>query len=211
MKFEIKDRDAAGRICRFTTKHGTVTTPTLLPVINPNKMIITPKEMKRLFGTEMVITNSYIIKKDKKLREKAIEKGVHNLIDFDGSIMTDSGTFQSYVYGNIKIDPLEIVEFQRDIGSDVGTILDIFGTPGQTETKAKEGVQETVKRAKQSMKVKGDMILACTVQGSIYPNLRKKCAEKLSKINADFFPNWRCSTTDGKPEIFRFGQMHSRI
>ncbi|MCK4347731.1 MAG: tRNA guanosine(15) transglycosylase TgtA [Thermoplasmatales archaeon] len=188
MKFEIKDRDAAGRICRFTTKHGTVTTPTLLPVINPNKMIITPKEMKRLFGTEMVITNSYIIKKDKKLREKAIEKGVHNLIDFDGSIMTDSGTFQSYVYGNTKIDPLEIVEFQRDIGSDVGTILDIFGTPSQTETKAKEGVQETVKRAKQSMKVKGDMILACTVQGSIYPNLRKKCAEKLSKINADFFP-----------------------
>jgi len=188
MKFEIKNRDAAGRICRFYTKHGKVTTPTLLPVINPNRIQITPKEMKRLFGTEMVITNSYIIQKDKKLKEKAIEKGVHNLIDFDGSIMTDSGTFQSYKYKNIKIDPLEIVEFQRDIGSDVGTILDVFGTPEQTEKKAKEGIQETVKRAKQSMDIKGDMILACTVQGSVFPNLRKKCAEKLSEINADFFP-----------------------
>jgi len=188
MKFEIKNRDAAGRICRFYTKHGKVTTPTLLPVINPNRMIITPKEMKRLFGTEMVITNSYIIHKDEKLKELAIEKGVHNLIDFDGSIMTDSGTFQSYKYRDIKIDPLEIVEFQRDIGSDVGTILDVFGTPEETEKKAKEGIQETIKRAKQSMEVKGNMILACTVQGSVYPNLRKKCAEKLSEINADFFP-----------------------
>ena len=71
MKFEIKSRGAAGRICKFSTKHGTVTTPALLPVINPKKMIITPSEMKKLFGTEMVITNSYIIKKDKILREEA--------------------------------------------------------------------------------------------------------------------------------------------
>ena len=69
MKFEIKDRDAAGRICSFTTKHGTVTTPNLLPVINPNKLLITPKEMKKLFGTEIVITNSYIIQKDPKVIE----------------------------------------------------------------------------------------------------------------------------------------------
>ena len=102
MKFEIKKRDAAGRICRFTTKHGTVTTPNLMPVINPNKMIITPKEMKKLFGTEIIITNSYIIKKSDKLKEKALKNGVHNLIDFDGPIMTDSGTFQSYMYGDIK-------------------------------------------------------------------------------------------------------------
>jgi len=188
MKFEIKNRDAAGRICKFTTEHGTVTTPNLMPVINPNKMIISPREMKNLFGTEIIITNSYIIKKNKKLREKALEVGVHKLIDFDGPIMTDSGTFQSYVYGDIKLDPIEIVKFQRDIGSDIGTILDIFGTPQQTKTKAKLGIKETVKRAQQSIHEKGDMILACTVQGSVYPDLRNKCAKELSKIDADFFP-----------------------
>jgi len=80
MKFEIKDRDAAGRICKLTTKHGVVTTPNLMPVINPNKMIITPKEMKKLFGTEIVITNSYIIKKDGKLQNEALKNGVHNLM-----------------------------------------------------------------------------------------------------------------------------------
>ena len=151
MKFEIKDRDAAGRICRFTTKHGTVTTPNLMPVINPNKMLISPKEMKKLFGTEKVITNSYIIKKDEKLQDKALKNGVHKLIDFDGPIMTDSGTFQSYIYGDIKLDPIEIVEFQKDIGSDVGTILDVFATPDQTKTKVENGMMETIKRARQSV------------------------------------------------------------
>jgi len=188
MKFEIKKRDAAGRICRFTTKHGTITTPNLMPVINPNKMIITPCEMKKLFGTEIVITNSYIIKKDKKLESKALEKGVHKLIDFNGPIMTDSGTFQSYVYGDIKLDPYDIVKFQRDIGSDIGTILDIFGTPDQTKKQAEESVKETIKRAKKSIPLKNDMLLACTVQGSIYPTVRKKCAKELSKLDADFYP-----------------------
>jgi len=188
MKFEIKDRDAAGRICKFTIKHRTVTTPNLMPVINPNKMLISPKEMKKLFGTEMVITNSYIIKKDEGLREKALKKGVHKLINFDGPIMTDSGTFQSYIYGDIKLDPIEIVEFQRDIGSDIGTILDVFGTPDQTKTKLENGMKETIKRAKQSVKVKGEMLLACTVQGSVFPDLRERCAKELSKIDADFYP-----------------------
>jgi len=188
MKFEIKDRDAAGRICRLDTKHGSVTTPNLMPVINPNKMIIKPKEMKNLFGTEIIITNSYIINKDEKLKTNALKKGVHRLVDFDGPIMTDSGTFQSYVYGDVNLDPIDIVKFQRDIGSDIGTILDIFGTPDQTKIQAEKGMKETIKRAKDSVKIKGDMALSCTVQGSIYPDLRTTCAKKLSKIDSDFFP-----------------------
>ena len=188
MKFEINYRDAGGRICKYSTNHGIVTTPNLMPVINPNKLIITPKEMKKLFGTEIIITNAYIINKDKKLRQDALENGVHKLIDFDGPIMTDSGTFQSYVYGDVKIDPEDIVRFQRDIGSDIGTILDIFGKPDQTRKQAEDAIKETISRAKRSVKIKGDMALACTIQGSVYHDLRTDCAKKLSEIESDFFP-----------------------
>ncbi len=188
MTFEIKERDAAGRLCHFTTKHGNVITPNLLPVINPNKMIITPKEMKKRFGVDILITNSYIIYKNPDLKKKALESGVHNLIDFDGSIMTDSGTFQSYVYGDVHLDPIEIVQFQREIGSDIGTILDVFGTPGQTKEESEKGVKETIERAAQSIPYKGEMLLACPVQGSIYPELREQCARQLSALSADFFP-----------------------
>lgn len=188
MKFEIKQRDAAGRIGKITTKHGSLTTPTLLPVINPNKMIIPPTIMKEKFEVQGVITNSYIIYQHQQLHERALAEGVHSLIDFEGPIMTDSGTFQSYMYGEIEMDPLEIVRFQRDIGSDIGTILDIFSTPDQTELEAEEAVNETVKRANKSIKEKGEMNLACPVQGSIYPSLRMNCARQLSKIDADLHP-----------------------
>ena len=188
MKFEIKDRDASGRLGKLTTPHGTVSTPTLLPVINPNKMIITPTEMRHVFDVEMVITNSYIIRNHAALRNHAVEKGVHDLIDFKGPIMTDSGTFQSYIYGSVTVEPLEIIEFQKQIGVDVGTILDVFGTPDQTKSQAKKGMIETIKRAKESVKRKGEMGLACTVQGSIYPDLRTRCAKQLSNLDADLYP-----------------------
>ncbi|MBN1280404.1 MAG: tRNA guanosine(15) transglycosylase TgtA [Candidatus Thermoplasmatota archaeon] len=188
MVFELKERDAAGRICSFRTPHGTVMTPHLLPVFNPNKMMITPKEMQQRFGMQVLITNSYIIYKDPVLRTKAMEHGVHTLLDFSGPIMTDSGTFQNYVYGDVTVDPLDIVRFQRDIGSDIGTILDIFGTPGQTMTDAEASVNETVARAAHSVPEKGPMSLACPVQGSVYPHLREQCARRLSALAADFFP-----------------------
>lgn len=188
MKFEIKDRDASGRICKFTTDHGTIITPNLMPVINPNKMIISPNEMKKLFGTEIVITNSYIVNKNENLKKKALDEGIHKLLDFNGPIMTDSGTFQSYVYGDLKIDPEKIVEFQREIGSDIGTILDIFITPDKNRKESEEGIKETIKRARKAVKIKKDMMLACPIQGSIFEDLREKCAKDISKIDADFYP-----------------------
>ncbi|HWH08464.1 MAG TPA: tRNA-guanine transglycosylase, partial [Candidatus Thermoplasmatota archaeon] len=130
--FEVRGRDAAARLGRFTTRHGAVTTPTLLPVLNPNIAYISAREMRSRFGTQMVITNSYVIRKHQALREKALAEGVHKLIDWDGPVMTDSGTFQMYVYGKVQVQPDEIVAFQRDIGVDVGTILDIFSTPDRT-------------------------------------------------------------------------------
>lgn len=188
MTFEIRERDAAGRLCRFTTKHGNVTTPNLLPVINPNKLLISPQEMKERFGVEILITNSYIIYKSPGLRQQALKSGVHDLLNFSGSIMTDSGTFQNYVYGDVTLDPVEIVQFQRDIGSDIGTILDIFGTPGQTKDEAAQGVKETIRRAEESIPHKGEMLLACPVQGSVYPDLREQCARALSSLPGDFYP-----------------------
>ena len=183
--FEIKARDGLARIGILETKHGKITTPTILPVINPHFIPIHPKEMLKM-GAEAIITNSYIIYKDKKLRQKALEEGLHALLNFNKPIMTDSGSFQMYMYG-IEIDAEEIVRFQRDIGSDIGTILDVFSEEKEYETVKKE-VEQTIKRAKKSIKEKGEMLLATTVQGGTYYDLRKKCAKALAKLNADVYP-----------------------
>ena len=183
--FEIKERDAAGRICRLETPHGTITTPTVLPVINPSSMPISPEEIRKM-GAQAVITNSYIIYKNENFRKIAMENGVHKLINFSGPIMTDSGSFQIYMYG-ADISPLEIVEFQRDIGSDIGTILDLFSL-NATKHRAIDEVSETIKRARASVSLKKKMMLACTVQGGTYPDLREKCAREMGKLNADVHP-----------------------
>ena len=57
---EIKQKDGLGRLSAFTTKHGEITLPTIAPVINPKKQIISPKSMKELFKAELIITNAYI-------------------------------------------------------------------------------------------------------------------------------------------------------
>jgi len=184
--FEIKKRDAAGRICTFQTKHGSVTTPALMPVVNPHQMLLSPRELRKT-GAQIIITNSYIIHQDPRLREVAQKKGLHCLLDFDGPVMTDSGSFQSYLYGS-KIDPVEIVKFQRDIGSDIGTIFDIISSPTASFTTCQAEITETVRRAQESSAVKGDMLLAGTIQGSIYPRLRQTCARKMGKLDIDFHP-----------------------
>ncbi len=186
--FELKERDGLARICELSTRHGKVTTPALLPVVNPNQLTITPREMRERFKVEMLITNSYIIKTDEKLRERAAGGGLHRLLDFDGPVMTDSGTFQSYVYGKVAVGHREIVEFQRDIGSDIGTILDVFSEPDWTEELTRAATEETLHRAEDSVPLKGDMLLAGTVQGGVFPELRRGCAERLSSMAFDVHP-----------------------
>jgi len=39
--------------------------------------------------------------------------------------MTDSGAYQILVYGGVEVNQEEIVEYQKNIGSDIATILDI--------------------------------------------------------------------------------------
>ena len=186
--FELKERDGLARICELTTRHGKIQTPAILPVINPNYMTITPKEMREKLGVQILITNSYIIRSDDRLSERAQKEGVHALIGFDGPIMTDSGTFQDHVYGDVKIDHRKIVEFQSSIGSDIGTILDVFSEPDFTREETERAVDETVRRGKESTSLKGEMLLAGPVQGGTYPELRERCAKELSELDFDVHP-----------------------
>ena len=192
MEFESVEKDLMGRIGRLKTRHGVVETPAVLPVVNPNLITeegaITPRELYERFGFRMIITNSYIILKSENLKEKALERGLHSMLDFPGAIMTDSGTFQSYVYGDVDVDPERIVEFQRLIGSDIGTILDVFTTPKATRGEAEEALKTTLKRAKDSKKIAGEMTLAVPLQGGIYTDLRERAALDVTALGAEYVP-----------------------
>jgi len=195
--FEVLEQDLAGRAGRLRTRGRTVSTPALMPVVNPNLMeapdAITPQELSDTFGFEMVITNSYIIRRSDRLREWALSEGLRSLLGFDGVVMTDSGTVQSYIYGSgsdteVDVDPLEIVELQRDMGSDIGTILDRFTTPDTPRAQAERELATTLERARASMEVNGEMELAVPVQGGTDLGLRRASAEAVREMGAKYVP-----------------------
>lgn len=184
MDFEIKYKDAMARIGTFDTPHGKVTTPNLMPVVHPGKQTLDVKK----FGAEIVITNSYIIYKNEKLKEKALKEGVHNLIDFPGTIETDSGSFQLSVYGDIDITNEEVIKFQEDIGTDIGTSLDIPTAPYVKKEEAESDLKMTIARAKEASEVRNKLLLNSVVQGSTFPDLREYCASEIAKFDADIYP-----------------------
>ena len=87
--FEINKRDGLARLGKIKTKHGKLDTPTLLPVVNPKIMTLSMEELAEC-GAQVIITNSYIIYKNPKLKEVAEKEGVHGLVNWPGPIMTDS-------------------------------------------------------------------------------------------------------------------------
>ena len=187
-KFEITNRDGQARLGKIHTKHGIVQTPCLLPVINPNIRTIEPREMWDKYGIEAVITNSYVIWKHDKLKKIAMSEGVHALLDYPGMVMTDSGTFQSYVYGDVDVGIEEIVKFQEKIGVDVATILDIFTRPDMTYSQVEDAVDETIKRGEKSVDISDNLMLNGPIQGGIYPELRAKSAKGMSELDFSIHP-----------------------
>ena len=186
-RFEILHKDLAGRIGRLSTLHGTVETPLLMPVVNPHLPLIPPEELASM-GAEMIITNSYIINQDPDLREGAIEQGLHHLLGFPGPIMTDSGAFQLSVYGDIDVLPLEILDFQFAIKSDISVPRDIPTPPDVSRERAESELNITEERLQEAAALKRDALLAGPVQGSTYPDLRERAGRFARELGFDLYP-----------------------
>ncbi|WP_224268077.1 tRNA guanosine(15) transglycosylase TgtA [Haloprofundus salinisoli] len=189
--FEQRQGDTAGRIGQLTVPRAgvTVETPALLPVVNPNVQTIPPARLESEFGAEILITNSYIIRKTADLRERALDVGLHEMLGFSGAIMTDSGSFQLAEYGDIDVTTTEILQFQRDIGSDIGTPVDV-PTPPDVPREQVEDELELTEQALADAEAfdAGEMLVNAPVQGSTYPDLRERAARHADATTLDVFP-----------------------
>ena len=189
--FELRDGDVAGRIGELSIPRAgvTVETPALMPVINPNIRTVAPARLESEFGAEILITNSYIIHTNADLREEALDVGLHEMLDFDGAIVTDSGSFQLAEYGDIEVTTREILEFQREIGSDIGTPVDIPTPPGVSREQAERELRLTEEALADAEGVDtGEMLVNAPVQGSTYPDLREEAGRHAYGTDLDVFP-----------------------
>ncbi len=151
--FEIYKTDLAGRIGAIQTNHGKVMTPAYVPVVHPVKQTIPAKEIKKM-GFDLIITNAYITRS--RFGDEAVKRGIHDITDFDGAVMTDSGGYQVLEYGDLSVKPSEIAEFEREIMTDIAIPLDRptgFGLPLK---KAESYVRHTLRVSKQTLKDSAD-------------------------------------------------------
>jgi 7-cyano-7-deazaguanine tRNA-ribosyltransferase len=190
-QFEVRSWDAAGRLGDLTVPRAgvTVRTPALMPVINPNLQTVAPGRLDDEFGAEILITNSYIVYTTDDLRERAEEEGLHELLDFEGAIVTDSGSFQLAEYGEIDVTTEEIVRFQREIGSDVATPVDVPTPPDASREQTREELATTEQALADAARVDtGEMLVNAPVQGSTHPDLREQSARTAAASDHDVFP-----------------------
>lgn len=186
MEFEIIRKDVMGRIGKLKTTSGTIETPTILPVINPSLMTIEPAEMAK-YGAEMLITNSYIIYRNDGLRKRAIDEGLHAMLNWNGPIMTDSGSYQLFEYGDVEVKNSEIIRFQEQIGTDIAVPLDLPTPPDVDFERAESDLKETLKRLEEARMI-SDIPMAGPVQGSTFLDLREESAAKVGKIGFEIYP-----------------------
>ena len=197
MSFEVRYSDLAGRIGKLETAHGVLETPAFIPVVHPVRQTISPQFLKNL-GFNGLITNAYTALK--YYGDKARVKGIHDILNYDGVIMTDSGGYQILEYGAINAEPAVISEFERDIGSDISVPLDKPTGYGIKYEKAKDYVEETLANAKDTLAIEFEgrtvgrkdceqdhdnqstTIWVGPVQGAEHLDLVRYCANALDKM-----------------------------
>jgi 7-cyano-7-deazaguanine tRNA-ribosyltransferase len=183
LAFEVVAKDILGRIGRLHTKRGTVETPVLLPVVNPLLQPIPAKEMKESFGCTAIIANAYLLKKN--FGDRVSDRGIHDFLDFDHIVVTDSGAYQILVYGGVEASQEEIIAYQESIDTDIGVILDIPTGGESTREKAEYSVTETLRRAKaaQDTITRRDILWVGPIQGGNHLDLVVRSAKEMGKLS----------------------------
>lgn len=192
MSFEIRYSDLAGRIGKLTTPKGVIETPAFIPVVHPVKQSISPRFLKDL-GFDAIITNAYIALGH--YGREAVERGIHDIVGFDGAVMTDSGGYQVLEYGSIEVGPSDIAEFERDIQSDICVPLDKPTGYGLDHKTANDYVEETIRNAQKTIEIVGEPNKNSTgapiwlgpVQGAEHFDLVQKSAALLDGMGYQMF------------------------
>jgi 7-cyano-7-deazaguanine tRNA-ribosyltransferase len=179
--FEVRYTDLAARIGRLETPHGSVETPAFVPVVHPVRQTISPQFLKKM-GFDLVITNAYIT--FRHYGDEARKRGIHDIIGFDGSVMTDSGGYQVLEYGSVEVEPATMAQFEKDIKSDIPIPLDKPTGYGLPYDRASEYVRITLENCKKTLEVVGetDAVWVGPVQGAEHYDLVEHSARALDAM-----------------------------
>jgi queuine tRNA-ribosyltransferase len=109
------DRHSKARRGCLTTAHGEIDTPAFMPVGTQGSVKgVSPRELREL-NAQIVLGNTYHLFVRPGLDVIKHFSGLHNFMNWDGPILTDSGGYQIFSLAKLRKITEEGVEFQNHI------------------------------------------------------------------------------------------------
>ena len=213
MKFHVikQDNDTSARIGSIQTDHGKFETPIFMPVATSAAIKgVHVKDLTENVNPDVILSNTYhlYLRPGTKIIENA--GGLHNFMNWNKNILTDSGGYQVYSLSNNRkinsdgvkfkshIDgsyhffrPEDAIEIQRSIGADVIMAFDECTPYPCDKIYARKSMELTHKWLKRCIvrfnstesKYLHNQVLLPIVQGGMHKDLRTISAEFVTSMD----------------------------
>jgi len=203
--FDVTGSDGTARSGVLRTAHGEVRTPAFMPVgTKATVKMLDPDEVRGL-GAEIILGNTYHL--HFRPGEDLIAElgGLHEFMQWDGPILTDSGGYQVFslrdtitrvdedgvtfrsVYDGAqeRFTPESVAEIQAKLGSDIAMCLDVCAPAGSTDLA--EAVRLTTlwaKRQRSTPRPEGQLLFGIA-QGATDADLRRRSIAEIVELDFD--------------------------
>lgn len=200
--------DSRARLGVLETSHGIIETPVFMPVgTQATVKTMTPHELVDA-GAEIILSNTYhlYLRPGSDLVKEA--GGLHKFMNWNKSVLTDSGGFQVFSLGKLRkiteagvefrshldgskhfISPEKSIEIQMELGADIAMVFDECAPYPADYDYVKKSKDLTYRWAKRCLERhdRSDQSLFGIVQGGMYHDLRKESAYELGELD---FPGY---------------------
>ena len=224
MKYELINTDGKARRGRLTFERGTVETPAFMPVGTYGTVKGMKTEEVADTGAEIILGNTFhlMLRPGTDIIEQ--HGDLHDFINWEKPILTDSGGFQVFSLGKMRkiteegvrfsspvngekimLTPERSMEVQRKLGSDVVMIFDECTPYPATHKESKDSMELSLRWAQRSKDAHGDNLSALfgIVQGGMYEDLREVSVNGLKAIDFDGYAIGGLSVGEPKEDMIR--------
>lgn len=230
-KFKLITNENNARAGEFFTPHGIIHTPTFAPVgTQATVKTLTPAQLEST-GANLILANTYHLNLRPGADLIAELGGLHNFMQWNKPILTDSGgfqvfslatmrkidqdgvTFRSHIDGSKqRLTPEIAIQIQEKLGADIIMAFDECASPYDESysSKAMQRTHEWALRCKNA-KSRDDQALFGIVQGGIFPELRKQSAEFISSIDFPGYAIGGLSVGETKTEMYHTLEIVNHI